>query len=142
MTFSFRFDSVLQVGVKALIKGEGDRYLFLKRSKVFSGESIQKWDIPGGRIKTGEPIYKALERELFEETHLRMKGTPQVIIAQDIFFDSVHVVRLTFIVSVENSPVILDPKEHSEYRWMMFEELKTYAYDQLFIPIIEKLTLC
>ena len=134
--------TTLQVGVKALIKGDGDKYLFLKRSKSFSGESIQKWDIPGGRIHTQEPIYDALKREIFEETKLYIKGIPEIISAQDIFFDTTHVVRLTFFVEIDESPIVLDPLEHSEYSWMTFEELKLVAFDELFIPIIEKLSSC
>ncbi len=55
-----------QVAVKAIINA-GDFYLLLFKSK---DEDIapSEWDIPGGRVKFGEDLIEALNREIKEET--------------------------------------------------------------------------
>lgn len=106
----------LQVGVKALIEQDG-KYLFLRRSADFKA-GPQKWDIPGGRIDSDEALHDALERELREETALRLGRIERLITAQDIFVPpkDIHVVRLTYHASATGDVVISD--EHDQYTWM------------------------
>lgn len=111
----------LQVGVKALIEQDG-KYLFLRRSADFKA-GPQKWDIPGGRIDSDEALHDALERELREETVLRLGRIERLITAQDIFVPpkDIHVVRLTYHASATGDVVISD--EHDQYTWMTCAEV-------------------
>lgn len=52
--------------VKCLIFDEQDKILLLRRSDV--GE----WDIPGGHVEKDESKEDAIEREVFEETNIRL----------------------------------------------------------------------
>jgi mutator protein MutT len=57
---------------KVVIIDNKNRVLFLTRSayyKRYAGEL----DLPGGHLKDGETINKALEREVLEETGLKVK---------------------------------------------------------------------
>ncbi len=111
----------LQVGVKILLKNKDDKYLVLFRSfKSNPKPHREYWDMPGGRINTGSSLIENLKREVMEETGLEIEGEPELITAQDIMKEQ-HVVRLVYI-GFGNGEVKLS-EEHSEYKWLSFEEL-------------------
>jgi ADP-ribose pyrophosphatase YjhB (NUDIX family) len=60
------------VGVAALIRDEQSRILLVHRT--YSRD--EPWALPGGWLEGGEPIEQALERELREETGLRVRVGP------------------------------------------------------------------
>ncbi|MEK7193621.1 MAG: NUDIX domain-containing protein [Patescibacteria group bacterium] len=115
----------LQVGVKALLKNEEGKYLFLQRSAEKYPEAPDVWDIPGGRIDPGISLLENLKREIKEETGLELTGEPKLIAAQDILrVPGRHVVRLTYVGEIHGEPV-LDNEEHRSYQWFSREELGT-----------------
>ena len=57
------------VGVAGLIRDEGGRILLVHRT--YSRD--EPWALPGGWLEGNEAIERALERELHEETGLRVK---------------------------------------------------------------------
>jgi 8-oxo-dGTP diphosphatase len=133
----------LQVGVKAFINDGKGNYLMLKRSLPYEGENEPRWDIPGGRINPGEPIFEALAREIKEETGLTMQGEPRILYAQDILrIKDKHIVRLTFEVNTEPGTITLDTNDptgtgHNEYRWMPLSEIKKVFHDKYLTPVLD-----
>lgn len=128
----------LQVGVKVLLKNKEGKYLFIRRSQK---ENIAqgKWDIPGGRIDTGSPLMENLQREIDEETGLKMNGEPTLIGAQDIFIPQQerHVVRLTYIGEADGEPRLSE--EHTEYAWLTEAEVKAREnLDKYFKELLDK----
>ena len=65
----------LQVGVKALLKNKEGKYLLVRRSSEKYPEVGAMWDIVGGRIKAGSPLFDNLKREVKEEVNLQFKVT-------------------------------------------------------------------
>ena len=135
----------LQVGIKGFIKNSEGKYLILKRIKPYEGNNEPKWDIPGGRINVGEPIFQALAREIKEEAGLTMKNEPRILYAQDIFVaDKLHVVRITCEVGVETGEVTLDTHDqdtgHDDYKWATIEEIKNLYHDIYLDPVLELLS--
>ena len=117
-------DIVLQVGVKILLKNKQDKFLLLRRSAKKYPNVSGRWDIVGGRINPGSSLIENLKREVKEETGLKLKGRPKLIVAQDIFRKSgYHVVRLTYIGEATGK-VVLDTEENDLYKWYSAEELK------------------
>lgn len=114
----------LQVGVKAIVKNSDGKYLLLLRSEEKYPGMGHVWDIVGGRINPGIGLHENLVREIKEEIDLDLTGEPQLIAAQDIFASPTrHVVRLTYVVTLDGDPH-LNGEEHTEYRWVTFEEMK------------------
>ena len=114
----------LQVGVKILLENGEGKFLLMRRSEEKYCDVLQKWDIPGGRIDPGKSLMENLEREVMEETSLKVTEEPRLIGAQDIILNGErHVVRLTYIGKTEGEPVLSE--EHVEYRWFGIEELQT-----------------
>lgn len=57
---------------KALITNSQGEVLILKESSDYEeGTNEGKWDVPGGRVETGERFDKSLKREIREESGLR-----------------------------------------------------------------------
>jgi len=106
----------LQVGVKVLLKNKIGEFLFIKRA---DGRQKGMWDIGGGRMNPGIPLFENLQRELREELGFEIKKQPKLLFAQDIIHDNEkHIVRLTFGSEevFDISPVLSE--EHSEFIWL------------------------
>ena len=106
--------------VGALIIGPDKRLLMLHTLK-WSG----LWGIPGGKIKPGETSEKALQREVLEETGLRIHGI-QFALVQDCirsreFYKPAHFVLLNYVAKTTQKKVTLNP-EADAYRWCTLQE--------------------
>lgn len=114
---------LLQVGVKIFLRNPEGKYLLLKRSPLRYPNIKNSWDIPGGRIIPGTSLFENIRREVFEETRLTVLGEPKLIGAQDIIrLPEKHIVRLTFISSIDGKPVL--DEEHIDFKWVTSEEMK------------------
>lgn len=60
------------LSVKVVIHDDDGRCLLLKRSAA-SAHNAGKWDLPGGKVDTGESFDVALLREVVEETGLTVE---------------------------------------------------------------------
>ncbi len=128
----------LQVGVKVLLKNKEGKILILKRSEEKYGKTNGSWDIIGGRIDPGMPLLENLQREVLEETHLPITSSPRLVAAQDIIpNDERHIVRLTYVAHTEGEPQ-LDLVEHSEYKWVSFDELLTESDLDIYVMTLLK----
>ena len=120
-------DKQLQVGVKAFIRNEKGQYLVLRKNPDHNKYATYAWDIPGGRIDTGASLIDNLAREIKEETSMELLRDfePKLIYAQDIIRETFHVVRLSYLAHADGE-VVLSP-EHTDFKWVSLEELKTLA---------------
>ena len=107
----------------ALIESKG-KYLVLKRSdKNITNKG--KWQFPEGKIKFGEDVFKALKREVEEETNLVVVNAKLIGIHSQILNEAHGVFRL--FRSVFKCKVIGKIKlseDHSEYAWVNKKELE------------------
>ncbi|MDO8593956.1 MAG: NUDIX hydrolase [bacterium] len=129
---------LLQVGVKVFLKNEEGRYLLLKRSPIRYPEVKNFWDIPGGRIFPGTPLFENIKREVFEESKLSVLGEVKLLGAQDIIrLPEKHIVRLTFSAETSGQPKLAE--EDIEFKWVTLEEMKNLKeLDEFTREILEK----
>ena len=110
------------------------KILLLKRlntKKFFSSN----WEMPGGKLDSGESLVEAVIRETKEETGLDA-GVSKVY---NTWIDMIenngtteHIVEIDFILDVKNvSRVILSEKEHSEFKWVTKNELPSLMTQQM-----------
>ncbi|MHC4714472.1 MAG: NUDIX hydrolase [Planctomycetota bacterium] len=102
--------------------GAEARYLLLRRS----GDYLKgNWQMVVGRIEKGEKAWKAVLREIREETGFaprRLYNTGEVETFYEARGDRVAAVP-TFLALVEGpGEVHLSPSEHDAYEWLSFEE--------------------
>lgn len=110
----------LFVGVKAAIRHEGKILLLRESSAYRDGAEAGKWDLPGGRIESGETLDEALSREVKEEAGLSViRG--DLLGAYDGFpiirGEKCHVVRLYFLCEAAASAVSLS-EDHDRSLWI------------------------
>ena len=108
------------VGVKGLIVKD-EKVLLLKRSGDRSF-----WDAPGGRINEGEALSDTLPRELKEELPSITGVTVGSLVSAHVLSrnirDGVGLTLLFYKVAADFSGGIALSDEHSEYKWMTYEE--------------------
>lgn len=118
-------DSVrpMAITVKMVVLNSEHKMLLLKRSKNCLNPG--KWDLPGGHIDAGETIEETIKREALEETGLSVEIGP---IIDAVEFSKDHEAfksekrGLRYIALTTDSDVELNEDEHSEFKWLSFDE--------------------
>jgi 8-oxo-dGTP diphosphatase len=112
------------VAVIGVVKLDNDRILLLKRD-ARRRTSPDKWQTPSGFMNEGESAEEAVFREVKEETSL--DGT---IIKSGRAFEVVDEwarwVIVPFLISAKSDKVVIDTKEHSEFRWVKVDEVSSF----------------
>ena len=108
----------LCVGAIAIIDG---KILLVKRANP---PEVGKWSIPGGHVIVDEPLERAVERELYEETGLRGKcklfvGSGQII------SDESHKVILDFEVLIEGDTRPSPATDATVCKWAPLKDLES-----------------
>ena len=88
----YPFLPVLAIG--GLVRNEG-QILLVKRANP---PSMGQWSIPGGRVELGETLAQAVERELLEETGLRVRCGDLITHLEVIDHDFVGRVRFHYLI--------------------------------------------
>ncbi len=95
------------------------------------------WEIPGGKVEGNESDEEALIREFVEETRLEIK----IIKKYNGFYykyDGKDAIESDFIIEADTFDVKIDPNEHTEYRWITKDELKSLEISPDMRKSIEK----
>jgi len=83
-----------RVGVGAIVIKEG-KVLMIKRA---APPNKNLWAIPGGMLELGETLREGAEREIFEETHVRIKAGKPVYTFDFLEHDEEGKVRFHFLI--------------------------------------------
>ena len=108
--------------VRALIKNEKGDILILKRS-IHSRSNPGLWELPGGKVESGEDFDQALVREIKEETSLDISLTKAIGVAQQDHPHR-HSVHIIIMVDVDSGELKISD-EHEDYKWASLEKIKT-----------------
>jgi 8-oxo-dGTP diphosphatase len=114
----------VKVAAHGLIKKD-NKFLITKRSMA-DNYMPGYWDIPGGTIKFQENIKDGLDREIFEETGLRVK-IGRIIFCYDFPSGSErHQFQIVYECEYSDGEVTLNLKDHEEYKWVGMAELQNF----------------
>jgi 8-oxo-dGTP diphosphatase len=101
--------------VVAVIVDEADRVLLTRRAiPPFLG----MWVMPGGKIDLGEPILRALHREVREEVGLEVAVDGLVDVFEHLTPDTDHFVILYYRCRPLTHALMPNPAEVAEARWV------------------------
>jgi 8-oxo-dGTP diphosphatase len=114
--------------VVAVIIDDEERVLLTRRSvSPFQGQ----WVMPGGKIDLGEPILKALHREVFEEVGLDVEVQGLVDVFEHLTPGEAnnHFIILYYRCRPLSCAIDINhnPGEVAEARWVPQDELPDYA---------------
>jgi len=112
-----------KVAAHGVIKKDG-KYLMTLRSSV-NDYKPNEWDIPGGTIEIGETPEEALTREITEETNLKVKIIKPIFVCSEFQDGKRHQFWIVYECEYVSGEVKLNPEEHSEYRWINADEIKS-----------------
>ncbi len=109
------------------------KVLILKRQHP-STDGLGFWELPGGGLEYGETPQEALTRELKEETNLEIKIVKPVYTFTAIR-PAYQTVGIGFLCIPTNDHVQIS-QEHTDYKFVSSEELKSYLDEQIYQDII------
>lgn len=120
-----------QVTTQAIIKNEDNEILLLRRSKPGGW-----FTLPGGTVEEGETVIQALEREITEETGLKLKVTDPVWVWQSNHIGK-ELLGIVFNVAeiIQKNAQIKLSSEHDKYQWLKYDDL---IKDESVDPYIKK----
>src|SRR3989338_8005131 len=105
--------------VKIIIK-RNDKYLLMKKVTATFKEHIGCWEVPGGKLESGEDAREGAFREVLEETKTRCtiikELSPLTHEKEDI---KIH--TRVFLGTIKSGAITLS-KEHSSYCWKTRKE--------------------
>lgn len=113
----------IRIGVKAALLCR-DKVLLMKRVPHISRGGT--WDLPGGIIEPEEKLLEGLQREVYEESGIKLK---KVLFPLEIgyfnagIYKSKNVIRITYLAKVKSFTVHLSG-EHKDFAWLTMKELK------------------
>src|SRR5262249_18723306 len=102
------------VAVGGVVLASGPRVLLVQRAKP---PMVGKWTLPGGRLRGGETIADAVEREVFEETGIRVAAGSLVEVVE-IMTEGYHYVihdHLCTPVDSREAPKAADDASDARY---------------------------
>ena len=117
-----------------------DEYLVLKRSDD-DDDMAGVWEFPSGNAECGEDLYKALIREIKEETGITIKRD-DVKLCSFTQYESEKAdyikcsVQLNFLVNLKQKEEVLISEEHINYKWVKATDPEI---DEFLNEIIENL---
>jgi 8-oxo-dGTP pyrophosphatase MutT (NUDIX family) len=112
----------VQTAVAGIVK-EDNKFLIVKSNRWHG-----KLTLPGGKIEQGESAFDAIQREMMEETGLKIVASDLVYVDGPISSSDYIDPSMVFMVSVfkcyvENMGTIILNEEASGYEWLTKDEL-------------------
>jgi 8-oxo-dGTP diphosphatase len=112
------------VAAIGVIRRDDNRILLLRRNSR-RRTSPNKWQTPSGFLKEGESAEEAVLREVQEETLL--DGTiTKTGKSFEINDEWARWIIIPFLIAVKSDKVAIDTNEHSEFRWIMVNEISNF----------------
>lgn len=114
-----------QVAVGGIVLQDNQVLLVLRAN----APAKNQWAIPGGRVKLGETLQHAVEREIFEETGLSVKAGEVVYVFDTISRDECERVEFHYVIIdllaqvVDSSQSLIPGDDARDAQWFTLDHL-------------------
>jgi len=119
-----RYPSVPRVAVGAIVFKD-DRVLLVRRGKA---PAHGQWAIPGGSVTLGESLQQAAEREIFEETGIRISAGAPAYVFDVVDRDDDGRIRYHYVIvdldAIYRGGELSPGDDALEARWVAAPELE------------------
>jgi 8-oxo-dGTP diphosphatase len=125
------------VAVGAIVFDALGRVLLIQRGRP---PGVGLWTVPGGRVELGETLAGAVEREVLEETGLRVECGALVEVVERITVEgdaTWHYVILDFLARVASGD-LAKGDDAADARWFAIDELDRAPLTEGLLPVIDK----
>ena len=109
---------LIMVGATLLVLNQKNHLLMIKRT------DNNRWGVPGGAMELGESLEETVKREVREEIGVDIKDLELfgVYSGQELYYKypngaEVYNVSVVYIIRNFTEEVIVNPDEHSEYKY-------------------------
>ena len=121
---SGRYPPVPRVAVGAIVF-QDDRVLLVRRGQA---PSIGQWAIPGGKVTLGESLQEAAEREIYEETGIRISAGKPAYVFDVVDRDEDGRIRYHYVIvdldATYRSGELCPGDDALEARWVATHEME------------------
>jgi 8-oxo-dGTP diphosphatase len=124
------------ISVVAAVIIHDHKILCVRRGPAKYAYISDKWEFPGGKIEENETKIEALSREIREELHMTISVDAFLMTVQHQYPDF-HLTMDTFLCSCADDTLTLT--EHTDFKWLDLNELRTLDWAAADVPIVEKL---
>ena len=95
-----------------------------------------KWELPGGKVQSGETPKKCLQREIYEEFGIEV--SVHELIGENIHhYDHISIRLIAYMVEWNAGEI--HPVAHEEISWASADDLDTYSFAPADIPLINQI---
>ncbi|MAG60495.1 hypothetical protein CL619_01790 [archaeon] len=112
------------IAVKAFIVNESKEILVLQR-RTDDVHAAGRWDIPGGRLDTGENPFTGLSREVIEEAALDIEIIAPLQINYFTRDDGQIITMLLFLCHAKSFEVQIS-EEHNQFKWIPLQSVREF----------------
>ncbi len=128
-----------RAAVGAMLRHAG-RFLLVKRA---NSPSKGRWSIPGGKIKPGETLQEAVEREVLEETGIIVRALEPVMVFDLIERDDDQGIRFHYVIVNMNVLYIsgepVPGSDALEVAWAPVDDLEKYNLSRKTLELFDRL---
>jgi len=110
---------------KVVIFNKARKVLLLQASEKY-GEKQGTWDLPGGKVHTGETLREAIMREVKEETGISLEDFYLVDVDIVKFSDGKTRVGIIYFAELERNVKL--SYEHLAYEWASLKNIKNKTF--------------
>lgn len=121
--------------VRGIIKNDANEILIVKRHPK-SRTDPEMWELPGGKVESGEEFADALVREIKEETNLDVEIGDFAEAIQNNYTHKRTVQIMMYLCEVKGEIKISD--EHTEWMWASLEKIKGLEISTSLKKVLEK----